>query len=144
MFWLCHIFTLFWGLRFPFQARAFQKAHRTKYIHIAGVLIGVFVPFLPVAATMIQFSHGKSSSEAVRGGLGFGITRFPPILCVGKDKDTTFYSLILPLSLLMMVGITFVVFIFWIIHKVMLCLTCNNMCCPLLFIGGVMFVHSNT
>ena len=119
MFWLCHIFALFWGLKFPFHARSFQKTHRTKYIHIAGVLIGLLVPLVPVAATMIQFSHGKSSSEAVRGGLGFGIARIPPILCSGIDTDTTFYSLILPLSLLMMVGITFVALIFWIVHKVM-------------------------
>ena len=121
IFWLCHILTLFWGLKFPFRARAFQQTHRMKYIHIACVLTGLLAPLVPVVATIAQFSHGKSTSEAVRGGLGFGIVRFPPILCAGRDSDTTFYSLILPLSIMLMVGITFVVFIFWIIHKVRSC-----------------------
>ena len=105
-------------LKFPFQANAFKKTDRMKYLHIASVLVGLLVPFLPVVATMIQFSYGKSSAEAVKGGLGFGIIRFPPILCVGRHKDTTFYSLILPLCMILAVEITFLINVFWIIHKV--------------------------
>ena len=118
--WLCHIPTLFWGLKFPFQANAFKRSHRMKYLHIASVVVGVLVPFVPVFATMIQFSYGKSSAEAVRGGLGFGVIRFPPIICMGRHKDTTFYSLVLPLSIILMIGITLLIFVFWIIHKVRL------------------------
>ena len=122
--WLCHILTIFWGLKFPFQAKAFQRSHRMKYLHIASVVVGLLVPFVPVVATMIQFSYGKSSAEAVKGGLGFGIVRFPPILCVGRHKDTTFYSLILPLCIILLIGITFLIFVFWIIHKVRLTNKC--------------------
>ena len=51
-----------------------------KYFHITCIAISVLVPVIPVVATMSQFAHGKSSAEAVKGGLGFGITRFPPLM----------------------------------------------------------------
>ena len=117
IFWLCHILTVFWALKFPFHARVFRKTDRMKFIHIASVLSGVLIPFFPVVVTMIEFSYNKSSAEAVKGGLGFGIIRFPPILCVGRHKHTTFYSLIFPLCIILAVGINFLIYVFWIIHK---------------------------
>ena len=117
IFWLCHILTIFWQLKFPFASRSFKNLHRMKYIHVPCVVIGLFLPVIPVAATMIQFSLGKNSTDAVEEGLGFGMVRFPPILCAGREKNTTFHSLILPLCLILMVGISFLVYIFWIIHK---------------------------
>ena len=118
MFWLCHILTVFWGLSFPFAARRFRNLNRMKYIHVICVILGLLLPIVPVAATIIQFSRGKLSSEAIQRGLGFGVIRLPPILCAGIEKNTTFYSLIFPASLILMVGIAFLVYIFWIIHKV--------------------------
>ena len=90
-----------------------------KYIHLVCIVFGVLVPFTPVVATMVQFSCGKSSVKAVSGGLGFGIIRFPPLLCAGRHKDTTFYSLILPLCVILLIGNTFLILIFQIIHKVL-------------------------
>ena len=117
-FWFCHVLALFWKIRFPFHSRAFQMAHRVKYVHITCVVIGIVFPALPVVATMSQAAHGTSSADVVKAGLGFGLTRFPPILCTGRHGDTTFYSLILPILLILMVGITFLLIIFWIIHRV--------------------------
>ena len=118
LFWLCHILAIFWGLKFPFHARTFRTTHRTKYPHITCVVVCMILPVIPVVATMVKYSHGKSFREAVEGGLGFGIVRFPPILCTGRDSDTMFYILILPVVLLLMVGMTILIVIFWIIHKV--------------------------
>ena len=118
MFWLCHVLAIFWGLKFPFHARAFQTARRTKYVHITCVIISMLFPVIPVVATMIKYSHGKSFGEATKGGLGFGIVRFPPIFCQGRDKDTVFYTLILPIVVILLVGMTVLILIFWIIHKV--------------------------
>ena len=117
-FWLCHVLSLFWKVKFPFHSRAFQMANHVKYIHITCVVIGVIFPLLPVVATMSQYAHGKSTAEVAKGGLGFGITRFPPLLCTGRHGDTTFYSLILPILTILMIGIPIVIIIFWIIHKV--------------------------
>ena len=93
-------------------------AHRVKYIHITAVVVGILVPFVPIIATMSQYGQSRSAAEAAKGGLGFGITRFPPLLCTGRHGDTTFYSLILPILIILMVGITILMIIFWIIHRV--------------------------
>ena len=71
---------------------------------------------------MSQNAYGKSTAEAVKGGLGFGIIRSPPIFCLGENADTTFYSLILPIIVILMVGMTMLITLFWTIHKVSACL----------------------
>ena len=48
---------------------------------------------------------------------GFIISRFPPIACIGKDADSTFYSGVLPLILLYGVGTNFLLLILWRIRK---------------------------
>ena len=93
-------------------------ARRVKYVHIVCVAVCILFPTISVIPTMSEFAHGKSSSDAVKGGLGFAITRFPPLLCTGTDRDATFYPLILPILIILMVGMTVLIVIFWIIHKV--------------------------
>ena len=118
MFWLCHIVAIFWGLKFPFHARIFRTTHRIKYLHIACVALCTVLPLIPVVGTMVQYSRGKSFGEAVEGGLGFGVVRFPPLLCTGRNQDAMFYALILPVVVLLMAGMTVLIITFWIIHKV--------------------------
>ena len=107
VWWFCHEISIFWGVCFPFHAKSLEKAHRTKYIHIIMVIVGLVLPALPVIVT---FTTGDPS--------GFGLTRFPPILCTGLEKDATFYSLVLPINILMAIGIPLLIIIFRIIHKV--------------------------
>ena len=118
IFWLSHVLVIFWMLQFPFHWRPLKMANNVKYVHLTCVVMGVLVPFVPVIATMSQFAHGKSPAEAAKGGLGFGITRLPPLLCNGRDKNTTFYALVLPTILIIMIGMTILVLVFRIIHKV--------------------------
>ena len=113
VWWFCHEISLFWGIRFPFHAKSFETAHRTKYVHITMVAVGLVLPALPVIVT---FTTGDPS--------GFGLTRFPPILCTGLQRDSTFYSLVLPINILMATGIPLLIIIFWIIHKVCICNCC--------------------
>ena len=54
------------------------------------------------------------------GGLGFQIIRFPPILCFGGDDDAVFYSTVLPVNILLVLGSTELVFIFYGLLKVSL------------------------
>ena len=89
-----------------------------KYIHITCVVIGVLVPLVPVVATMSEYAHGESTEKAIMGGLGFGITRFPPRLCTGVHGDTIFYSVTLPIIVLVMLGITLLASLFWMFHRV--------------------------
>ena len=109
VWWFCHVVSLFWKIRFPFHARSFETAHRIKYIHITMVIVGLVLPTLPVIVT---FTAGNPSSR------GFGLTRFPPILCTSLQRDPTFYSLVLPINILIAIGVPLVIIIFRTIHKV--------------------------
>lgn len=121
--WLCHTTTLFWKIRFPFHARSFEVARRTKYIHAACILAALIVPLVPIIASVVDNAVEMQSSTSsnisfLEGGLGYGLTRFPPILCTPTDADVTFYSVVLPIDISLMIGCTLLVIMFWIVHKV--------------------------
>ena len=99
---------LFWKISFPFHAKHFESARRFKYVHIVTVAVGLFVPTVPIIA---QFIVGGSKGA-------FRQTRYPPFLCDGQSKDIAFYGVALPIVLLLQVGFTLLIVIFWVIHKV--------------------------
>ena len=122
LWWLFHITSLFWKVIFPFHARILNKV---KYIHITCVIIGILIPLLPVIASMANFAvnlqkqseNSTSKLQFISGGLGFRSNRFPPLLCTGTSRDATFYSLILPLDIILASGCTMLLIIFWSVHK---------------------------
>ena len=92
---------IFWGVQFPIHSKSFRMAHGTKYIHLTCVVLALVLPLVPVLANKFK------------GGYTMG--QFPPILCGGTDADATFYSLVLPIDIILGVGL---IIIFWKIHKV--------------------------
>lgn len=62
-------------------------------------------------------THDKGNIMVAKG-LGFGLTNFPPILCAGLDANATFYSLIMPITVLAEIGMTLLILTFWDIRKV--------------------------
>ena len=104
LWWIFHIALLLWKIQFHFHARSFKVNHQIKYIHIAMIVTALTVPVAPVLATV---TNG-----------GYALPRFPPILCMGRSPNTAFYSLVLPIIVLMQCGITMLIYIFWNIHKV--------------------------
>ena len=103
-FWLLNIFALYWKIQFPFHARYYDTAKRTKYIHIACVVVA-FV--FPIIAPVTVSATG-----------GFTITRFPPIVCLGRDADANFYTIVFPTTIIYAVGITVMLLILWRIRRV--------------------------
>ena len=91
-----------------------------KYIHITCVAIGVFVPVVPVVVMILYYVYGTPSAgqEAVKGDLGFGITRFPPLLCTGRQGNIIFYLIAVPSIVMVMTGIAILASLLWMIHKV--------------------------
>ena len=104
MWWFFHIITLFWKIRFPFHARSFENVHGFKHLHITAVILGVVLPLIP------------STSMIATGG--FVIGRFPPVVCQPSDLATAFYSVEVPIIVMVQIGISLLVIIFWTIHKV--------------------------
>ena len=117
LWWVFHVTLLFWKIRFPL--RAMKLSHLMPRVHVVCVLLGLTIPLLPVLATIAHSQiTGYSSREGLPSGLCFGLANFPPILCYTLDKDVVFYSFILPVTLLMLVGVTALLLTIWAVHKV--------------------------
>jgi len=127
IWWLFHTAIIFWKVTFPFHSRSFEKSGKMKHLHIICVITGILVPFVSIITSMVKFSVDVQGSvdnstthaqSFARGGMGYGSTRFPPLLCTGSNKDVVFYSLVLPIDLALAVGCTMLLFIFWSVRKV--------------------------
>ena len=140
LWWFMLTAALFWKIWFPFNAKNLQAKHQIKYIHIACGLAGFFIPFIPVIAHMANFARQARSDPAtdfVSGGLGFTFVRFPPLPCNGRDVDIVFYTNIFPADVILTIGITLILLVFWLVHRVseniILCWVVANMyrieCC---------------
>lgn len=93
----------------------------------------MLLPLISAFAPIIGYTVAKSQvdQQPESGTLGFGFALFPPILCSGVDENITFYTVILPNVLLILVGTATLVLAIWKIHKV--CYTigmsiCNAQC----------------
>ena len=104
LWWIFHLSAVFYGVQFPFHSRSFKASNRSKYVHVIMVVIALLLPLVPVI------------SCAVIGG--YSMTSFPPIVCTGSDTDATYYSLVLPNIIILGIGASLLLLIFWAVHKV--------------------------
>ena len=83
---------------------SYDKTNKTKYIHIICAISALVLPIIsPVAISL-------------KGG--FTISRFPPVVCVGRDVDANFYTVVLPTTFICALGTTLLLVIFWNIRRV--------------------------
>ena len=101
--WITHIFGVLWGMKFPFQARAFQQKAHFKYLHIGMVAVAIVLPFIAVAVVI-----GTGGSAA---------PFFPPFICVAKNIDVLFYTFVPPGCLLLGIGVSLIITIFSILIR---------------------------
>ena len=121
VWWFMLTAALFWKIWFPFNAKTLEAKHQVKYIHISCGVVGLLIPFISVIAPMASFAQRAKSdpfTDFVSGGLGFMSVRFPPQPCNGNNKDIAFYTNILPTNLILAAGITLILLIFWLVHRV--------------------------
>ena len=86
------------------HARKLQQGENLKYIHIGVVIAGLLIPVPGVMAT--AFTDG------------YTINRFPPLLCSSSNTDAGYYSVFLIMNILLAIGISMLIFMFWKVHKV--------------------------
>lgn len=126
LWWLFHTSTLFWKILFPFHARSFVSSYGTKHIFVACIIAGIGIPLVPIIASMADFAMRVNSDPVLlrrgvtfaSGGLGYGLIRFPPIICSGTNSNVAYYSLVLPINIITAIVLTELILIFWTIHKV--------------------------
>ena len=127
LWWIFHITIIFWKVVFPLHARSFGKV-KVKYIHMTTIIIGILLPLVPIITSMatfavdIQKQNENSTSELrnslfVSGGLGFGPTGYPHILCSTSEPDVIFYSFAFIVNIIMACGCTMFLIIARSIHK---------------------------
>ena len=104
LLWFFHIVAVFWGTKFPFHAKSFQRKGYFKYVHAAMLVISILLPFAPVTAV---YATGGST-----------FAQFPAFLCSARSPATFFYSFILPTCILIAIGMTLVVLIFQVLLHV--------------------------
>ena len=105
---------IFWGVKFPLHSRSFKINNRMKYIHLTCVVLALLLPLVPAL------------TNAFKGG--YTMVRYPPIICNGSDAGANFYSLILPINIILGIGTNLLIVIFWKIHKVgtLWCVRCGH------------------
>ena len=130
LWWFMLTAALFWKIWFPFNAKKCEAKHQVKYIHIGCGLAGFLIPFIPVITHMSSFAQRAKSDptiDFVSGGLGFTSVRFPPLPCNGNSKVIIFYTNIFPSNLILAAGITLILLIFWLVHRVSAQWCCYNL-----------------
>ncbi|CAI8034489.1 hypothetical protein GBAR_LOCUS19414, partial [Geodia barretti] len=104
LWWIFNICAIFWKVQFPFHARYYDQTNRTKYVHITCVVAAIILPlYAPLAI-------------ALKGG--FIPSRFPPIICLGREVDANFYAVLAPITILLGIGTTMLLLILWRIRQV--------------------------
>ncbi len=118
IWWVLHVSSMFLSIAFPYRTRALRISKKLTYIHVACVLVGLFLPVVPIIAAMSHHAVEAKSGAILQGRLGFGVVHYPPYLCSSIDEDVTFYSLILPNIILVQIGTTMLILTIWYVHKV--------------------------
>ena len=104
IWWIFQVGVLFWRLQFPFHARYWEQRGAFKYIHIVMLFLGVLVPCVPAIIALVVS--------------GFTAVDYLPFLCAPKGRDASFYTLLLPGSIVLATGVTLLWILTWKIIKV--------------------------
>ena len=101
-----HALGILMGVAFPFVNRQLKVEEKTKYINALMVVTALVLPLFPSLLHLID---------------GYTISLAPIEFCLGRSIPTTYYTLLLPCSVLMAITTTALIIIFWKILKVHTC-----------------------
>ena len=101
--WLLHFIHLFIKIAFPMWSRKLDSKQTKIILHVVEVAVALFLcslaPVLNVILSKYQFR------------------RFPQIFCF-PSKEVSFYTICLPLCIMVGIGTILSVIMFWMLHKV--------------------------
>ena len=102
-FWLLHLIHLFMKIYLPIWSRKLDRKRTKLILHVTEAVGAIILCSL---APIVYVSVSEYT---------FG--RFPPMLCV-PSRTVTFYTMCLPLCILLGSGVILAVIMFWMLHKV--------------------------
>lgn len=100
--WFVHVCVTFYKVMLPFRARSYEKYD--NYTQAVLIILGVLFPAIP-GCLPLAFN-------------GYTLTRFPPLLCSPRNGPVTYYAVLLPISIAMALGITFLIIILYVLKQV--------------------------
>ena len=111
--WLLHLFHLFLGVVFPFWSKFLKEKKWKIRLHVVEVLGAVTLCSL--APTILAASSS------------YTLSRFPPLLAL-PSRDIVFFTVEIPLAIILAVGVNLTFYTFLSIHKVCSYITmkCNK------------------
>ena len=101
---LLHLFHLFLGIVFPFWSKFLNEKKWKVRLYVVEMFGSVVLCSL---APIIY----------IGGGSRYGFTRFPQVV-VFPSAEMVFYSMLMPLAIILAVGANLVFYTFFTIHKV--------------------------
>jgi len=101
--WFLHLFHLFLGIQFPFWSRFLGEKKWKLRLHIVELISVIVLSGIGPTAFV-------SASEYTLG-------RFPPLFAL-PSREVSFYTIMLPLTIILAIGVNLAFFSFWTIHKV--------------------------
>ena len=105
-FWIIHFTYILVILKFPFFGKRWL-AKNTRLIHAITVPIVVLTGAIgPVVVAIVS---------------PYTVSAFPAVSCFAASLDATFYCLILPSTVLLLIGCIMMVFLLQQLHKVYAC-----------------------
>ena len=123
LWWALHVLMLLIQIVFPLHAISLNKSRNKKFLHGIFVTIGLTLPAVPILTSLVhsavKFHETPSNlTTFASSGLGYGFTRFPPILCYERDREVLFYSFTLPIDIMVALGCSMLLTIVWFLHRV--------------------------
>ena len=103
MLWLLHLMHLFVKIAFPIWSRKFHNKRTNFIIHTAEVTGAIVLCGIAPAVFI-------STSE-------YNFQQFPPFICF-PTKSVGFYTMCLPLCLMVGSGVILAIIMFWMLHMV--------------------------
>ena len=88
---------------FPFAYRQLKAEKKLVYINFSTVVAALFLPLIPSLLHLID---------------GYDVTMAPFEVCIGQNVPITYFTFLLPASILLAVTSTALIIIFWKIMKV--------------------------
>ena len=102
IYWMVHILYIGVLVKFPFFGKKLQK--KSKQIHIATVLVSIFLASIGPVVTLVHF--------------GYFTARFPVLACLPRNMDVLFFSISLPVIVIVGLGSVILMFLFRELRKV--------------------------
>lgn len=101
MWAMLHAVFLFWGVRYPFNYRQLRVSGRIRYTHIISVVLAIVVPLFPALINL-------------KGG--YVLTTIPSLACAGRSTEYIYYTIILPVSVILAIITCLLALIVWTIY----------------------------